>query len=203
MLPGFPRQLIVYTLVLLGCAASSEINAQDTSLPADIREDAYALYSDLYRNANWIEPDELLAIAIDAGSSLVAKGCLTPRNREDQSLIDNFLEVNQQQHRWEAKFDFGRPYKMLDAAAQSAVDNCFMARHDPNRPKCPAPFAKISFIRYLSVPGFNRSHARALVSTSRVCGGLCGNGGMTVYRRTNRGWQKEENSFASGCIWIF
>jgi hypothetical protein len=72
--PSFPRQVIVYIIVVLACAATSDIKAQDTPLPsaaplpADIRQDAYALYSDLYRNANWLEPDELLAIAIGTAS---------------------------------------------------------------------------------------------------------------------------------------
>lgn len=82
---------------------------------------------------------------------------MKPRNREDQSLIDNFLEVNQKQHQWEARFDFERPYKLLDTAAERVVQNCIMAFHRPDGPKCPTPFAKIRFIRYLSVPGFNRS----------------------------------------------
>src|SRR5260370_22679917 len=110
--PTFSRQVILYSVVLLACAVTSDIEAQDTAppsaapLPADIRQEAYALYSDLYRNANWLEPDELLAIAITTASQDLG-GCLKPRNRDDQSLMDNFLKVNHDHHRWEARFDFG------------------------------------------------------------------------------------------------
>jgi len=141
--------------------------------------------------------------AIGSAASPDLRDCLKPRNREDQSLIDNFVEVNQKQRRWEARFDFGRPYKMLDAAGESVVQNCIMSSHRPDGPKCPTPFAKIRFIRYLSVPGFNRSRTRALISTSRVCGGYCGNGGMAVYRRTDRSWQMGKSSFANGCAWVY
>ena len=94
--PCFSRQVIVYGVIVLGCAAVSGIKAQNAPLPsaaplpADIREDAYALYSDVYRNTNRLEPDELLAIAIGTATLAHFKECLKPRSREDQTLIDNF-----------------------------------------------------------------------------------------------------------------
>jgi len=50
-----------------------------------------------------------------------------------------------------------------------------------------------------SAIAFNASHTTAALSYSFVCGMLCGNGGVVVFNKTNRGWVKSDENCG---IWI-
>ena len=64
-------------------------------------------------------------------------------------------------------FNFGRAYRLIPTAEIHRAINCIQG----HKPGCEA-YAKMRYVRFLSVPVFNRDHTRALVAISRACGGL-------------------------------
>ena len=163
----------------------------DTSL-----DESYELYSSIYKNDQSLEPEEALAIAEEA-TDVSSYGCrLKPVTQEEREMVGAAGALGEPHLKWESRFNFGRAYRLIPTAEIHRAINCIQG----HKPGCEA-YAKMRYVRFLSVPVFNRDHTRALVAISRACGGLCGNGSLQVYRKTRAGWEREPDSFAR-CIWI-
>jgi hypothetical protein len=194
--------------LLLGAApvcraqnSSPGAKSQGALLPEDVAREAYDLFSSIYRNSSSLAPDEVLAIGQRVYSQTGdARQCVKPRTGEERLMLDNFIQLNQVPHVWEARFDFGRAYKLVGERETNEAIDCI---HPVGRvaPKACEQYVNVRFVRFLSAPGFNRDRTRALFAFNRVCGGLCGNGTVLVYRKTARGWEEEPRTFAT-CLWV-
>jgi hypothetical protein len=190
--------IVTLTLLFFGAAGWLVAQGSPVPLPRDVADDAYALYSYIYRHSNWPDPNEVIAVAQDA-APFRNDVCVKPQTGDERAMVDNAIRLSRDQHTWEARFDFGRPYKLLGKAeAIEAIDCIQRVRNDQNICK---PYRTMRYVRYLSAPGFNHDHTRAVVCISRVCGGLCGEGNCSVYRKTGQAWERDERGFAS-CIWV-
>jgi hypothetical protein len=166
-----------------------------------VPEESYALYSAVYKN-NALEAGEVMGIAEDSGIEPFRETCFKAATKEEQEMVDAARALGDVHAVWESKFDFGRPYKLIPAAEKNRAIDCVQGyTHGKPLAGCEA-YLKMRFVRFFSVPVFNRDHTRALVEISRVCGGLCGNGSMQVWRKTGSGWEKEADSFAK-CVWEY
>jgi hypothetical protein len=163
--------------------------------------ESYALYSSIYRNSNSFEPDELIGIAVKA-KEVHREDCLEPVTREERMMVDAASKLIGHHREWEEQFDFGRAYRLIPSVETNKAIDCIIGSKGGRNPQECAAYARMRYVRFLSVPAFNRDHTRALVEISRVCGGLCGNGSLQVYRRTRGGWKLERDSFAK-CMWIY
>jgi hypothetical protein len=187
---------------LVAQAGRSAYQSAAGPLPQDVADDAYALYSYIYQHPNRFDANEVIAVVQDVApfrNDASSKTCVKPETGDDRTMVDSAIRLSQDQHAWEARFNFGRPYKLLGKAeAVEAIDCIQRVRNDQSTCQ---PYKAMRYVRYLSAPGFNHDHTRAVVCTSRVCGGLCGEGNCSVYRKTGQAWEREEKSFAS-CIWV-
>jgi hypothetical protein len=160
------------------------------AIPANIANDAYELYSFILKSAN--------AIAIDVGAQ-TNRTCIQPRSQEARAMAAELDRLANQKYAWEARFKLGHEYQLLSGEEiKKAFSPCLTGPSDP----VPCPESKITEVWHLSAPGFNPDHTRALVSVSRLCGGLCGEGSIRVYRKTVDGWKREDDDFAT-CVWIY
>jgi hypothetical protein len=160
--------------------------------------EAYSLYSAIYRSGS----AELLGIAASPlpfkDSSL---SCLKPSTPEEREMVKAAKNQVVGRVEWKRQFDFGRAYILIPAAeTNKAIDCIQFATRSGALTECD-PYVKLQYVRFLSIPIFNRDHTRALVAASRVCGGVCGDGGVFVYRKTRDGWEFEKDSFAK-CHWV-
>ncbi len=162
-------------------------------------KDGYALYSSIYRSSNSIAPDEVLAIAAEPLILSAMPGiasCLTPSTDEERRMVDaaNTLRTNKGQ--WKRRFDIGNAYLLIPPGEINNAIGCVSSHgRQSSGGHCDA-YAHVRFVRFLSIPIFNRDHTRALLGIDKACGGLCGNGDTRVYRKTREGWKVEANSFA-------
>lgn len=163
----------------------------DTSL-----DESYELYSSIYKNSQSLGADEMIAVGQEAASVSSNAYCLKPVTQEERRMAGAFLAVGAQHLKWERRFNFGRAYTLIPLAETKKAIDCIQEY----KPGCEA-YSKMRYVRFLSVPVFNRDHTRALLAISRACGGLCGNGSLQVYRKTRAGWEREPDSFAQ-CMWI-
>ncbi len=178
------RRMIALLTVWLGLMSYA-----DTTL-----DESYELYSSIYKNSQSLEADEMIAIFEEAAPISSHAYCLKPVTQEERRMA--FLAKGVQQVKWERRFSFGRAYQLIPTAEAKKAIGCIQEY----KPDCEA-YAKMRYIRFLSVPVFNRDHTRALLAISRACGVLCGKGSLQVYRKTRAGWEREPDSFAQ-CIWI-
>jgi hypothetical protein len=188
------------TQVLLACIAPFIVAAQSrppVPIPDDLARDAYEIYSALYRTPpRWdrLEPDEFIVIASGAispdkkGTSVLVR----PHSAEERQMLRGLLDLSKIRYTWQARFDFGRQYRILSEPDLAALGDCRFegfAGH-PDDPKC-APFTKVLRGRSFSLPSFNKSRSRALVFVAKWCGFLCGGADYTIMRRTASGWEIE------------
>jgi hypothetical protein len=196
-------RVVTLTLLCSGTAAWLVAQGGAVPLPRDVADDAYALYSYIYQYSNSLDPSEVIAVAQDIapfGDDASTRECLKPETGEDRRMVENAIRLSQGKHKWEAQhFNFGRPYKLLDQAQANEAIDC-IGKVGKDQSTC-QPYRTVRYVRYLSAPAFNHDHTRALVYISRLCGGLCGDGNVSVYRRTRHSWEREDKSFA-GCVWI-
>jgi hypothetical protein len=163
--------------------------------------ESYALYSSIYKSTNWLEPDEIIGIAAKS-TAVVHEGCLDPATKEEQMMADAARTLSRYHAEWKQQFDFAHVYRLIPSAETNKAINCISAAsRGGDVPGCTA-YAKMRFVRFFSIPVFNKNHTRALVAISRVCGGLCGNGSLQVFRRTHGVWEPEADSFAK-CSWAY
>jgi|ERR1017187_3114288 hypothetical protein len=196
-------RVVTLTVLCFGAAGWLVPQGATVPLPREVADDAYALYSYIYQHSNWLDSSEQMAVAEDIApfrNDASAGGCLKPETSEERTMVDNAIRLSQDKHKWEAQhFSFGRPLKVLsETQAKEAIDCIGKFQKDQNICQ---PYKAMRYVRYLSAPGFNHDHTRALVQISRVCGGLCGNGSVSVYRKIRQSWEREERSFAT-CIWV-
>jgi len=166
---------------------------------AAIAANAYEIYSALYEGPQ----TEPLAFAEDSLTDIpqVEGSCLKPSNPEERELTDAFVAANKQSHRWEKKFSVSSNYILLSAREARTAESC-VERHAQNA-EC-KPFATIRHVRYLGVPGFDRSYTKALVSVVKKCGRYCGSGGIFAVEKTDGQWRRSETSdFVRECSWMY
>jgi hypothetical protein len=158
---------------------------------------SYSLYSAIYRSQT---SSERLGIAATPLSFPRDLACLRPSTPEERQMVEGATNQVVGSVQWKREFDFGRAYTLIPAIEVNKAIDCIQFSRRDSAAGC-EPYAKLKYVRILSIPVFNKDHTRVLVATSRVCGGLCGNGGVFVYRKTAQGWEWEKNSFA-GCHWV-
>ena len=162
--------------------------------------DAYAVYSDLYK-----EPaGEPLVFSNDSITDIpqVNGSCLKPSTPEERELTAAFEAANQQTHGWEEKFTVAQGYRLLTHSQASDAQACIQT-HMQDAAKC-APYAQVHHVRYLGVPGFDQARTHALVSVVKMCGRYCGNGGIFEVEKSRAGWKRSDPSdFTRECSWMY
>ena len=165
-----------------------------------VAAEAYEIYSSLYQ-APQPEP---LAFADESVTDIpqVDGSCLKPTTPEEHQMADAFVTANKQSHRWERRFSIPAEYRLLSRDQAENALNC-IERRKQDSASC-EPYKQLLHVRYLGVPGFDRTHTRALVSIVKKCGAYCGSGGIFVMERTGNSWRRAEaTEFAQGCSWMY
>ncbi|HEY3626207.1 MAG TPA: hypothetical protein VGL00_07980 [Terracidiphilus sp.] len=162
--------------------------------------EAYEVYSALYHEA----ADEPLVFSNDSVTDIpqVNGSCLRPSTPQERELTSAFEAANQQTHRWEQKFSIPQGYRLLSRSEASDAQNCLQS-HAQDAARC-QPYKQIRHLRYLAVPGFDRTHEHALVSVVKMCGHYCGNGGIFEVEKTGGTWRRSKpGDFTSECSWMY
>lgn len=162
--------------------------------------DAYEVYSALYQ-----EPmDEPLAFSDESVTDIpqVNGSCLKPRTTQEHELTDAFEAANRQSRRWERKFIIPAGYRLFTRAEAAQVQVC-LETHFQDAARC-AAHKEIRHVRFLGVPGFDRTHTRALVSVVKMCGRYCGSGGIFEVEKTGGTWRRSApGDFTRECSWMY
>jgi hypothetical protein len=158
--------------------------------------ESYALYSSIYKNTQALEADEAVGIAENA-LAIPFLECVKPATQEEREMLEGARAAREQHVMWQARFDIGRAYTLIPATETDKAINCVQGHAQA---KGCESYVKMRYIRFFSVPVFNRDHTRALIAIYRGCGGLCGEGSLRVYRKTSAGWEREPDTFAK-CVW--
>ncbi len=162
--------------------------------------DTYEVYAALYQ----APMDEPLAFAEDSVTDIpqVNGSCLQPSTAQERELTDAFTAANGQSHRWEQKFAIPQGYRMLPHDEAEEALGCLQA-HTQDGDRC-GKYKGIRHVRFLGVPGFDRSHTRALVSVVKMCGGYCGNGGIFEVEKAGGTWKRADTTdFTRNCSWMY
>ena len=166
----------------------------------EISADAYGVYSALYQ-----EPQpEPLAFAEDSRTDIpqVNGNCLKPSTPQEHEMADALVIANRQSHRWEKRFAIPAGYQLLSQSASAKAQDC-LASGGKSGAGCGA-YQSLRHVRYLGVPGFDRAHARALVSVVKMCGIDCGSGGVFEVKRAGGTWVRSEPiDFTRECSWMY
>ncbi len=195
----WPKMSVTFILCVAFLVSCAKWTADSSFVSATVPgSECYSLYSSIYRNATDLAPDEVIGIVGKPMPLRFVQSCFRPSTGEERQMVAAASKSSPPQAEWARKFDFGRPYILIPPSkADQAVDCIGINR---NSRGCEA-YAKLRFVRFLSIPIFNKDHSRALVAINRTCGGLCGNGGFQVYRKTQGTWVLESNSFVK-CYWV-
>jgi hypothetical protein len=162
--------------------------------------EAYEVYSALYHGEN----DEPLVFSEDSVTDIpqVNGSCLQPSTPEERELTDAFVAANQHTHRWEKKFVIPAGYQLIPRSEASLAQTC-LETHNQDATRC-APWKAIRHVRFLGVPGFDRTRTRALVSIVKMCGSFCGSGGIFEVERSGATWKRSQPSeFTRECSWMY
>ena len=162
--------------------------------------DAYEIYSALYQ----APMDEPLVFSNDSVTDIpqVNGSCLKPSTALEHELTDAFEAANRQSHHWEQKFTIPQGYQLMSRGQASEVQTC-LETHGQDAARCEA-YKQVRHVRFLGVPGFDRSHTRALVSVVKMCGRYCGSGGIFEVEKTGGTWRRSEPSdFTRNCSWMY
>ncbi len=165
-----------------------------------VSADAYEIYSALYQQPQ-LEP---LAFAEDSRTDIpqVNGSCLKPSTPQEHEMADAFAAANQQSHHWERKFTIPAGYLLLPRSATTKVQDC-LASGGKSGADCDV-YRSLRHVRYLGVPGFDRAHARALVSVVKMCGIDCGSGGVFEVKKAGSTWiRSEPTDFTRECSWMY
>jgi hypothetical protein len=178
-------------------AATSPLNQPGGgAVPAE----AYDVYSGLYQAPT----QEPLAFAENSVTDIpqLDGSCLKPSTAEEHEMADAFVAANRQSHRWEQKFSIPQGYRLLAHGETVQAQTC-LASHGRDATACEG-FKQIRHVRFLGVPGFDRTHIRALVSVIKNCGGFCGSGGIFAVEKTGGTWQRSATTdFTRDCSWMY
>ena len=162
--------------------------------------EAYEIYSALYHSPL----SDALAFSDESLTDIpqVGGSCLKPSNPAEHEMADSFVAANQQSRRWERHFSMKQPYRMVPANELSQLQAC-LASHGRNGGDCDK-YKDLRYVRLLGVPGFDRSHTRALVSVIKSCGKFCGSGGVFEVEKKAGSWQRSALSdFTRDCSWMY
>lgn len=162
--------------------------------------DTYEVYSALYE----APMDEPLVFAENSVTDIpqVNGSCLQPSTPQEHELTDAFTAANRQSHRWEQKFSIPQGYRLLSHDQAGQALGC-LKTHAQGSAQC-ANYKDVRHVRYLGMPGFDRSHTRALVSVVKMCGGYCGSGGIFEVEKSGDTWKRSDNTaFVSNCSWMY
>ncbi len=161
---------------------------------------AYEVYSPLYQASS----DEPLVFASESRTDIpqVGGSCIKPSTPAEHEMSDSFNAANQQSHLWEQNFTIPQGYTVLSAADTAQAQACLQA-HDTTSARCSA-FGKLRHVRFLGVPGYDRTHKRALVSVIKNCGGFCGSGGIFAVEKRGATWVRSDTTdFTRDCSWSY
>ena len=162
--------------------------------------EAYEVYSALY-----LAPmDEPLVFSNDSVTDIpqVNGSCLRPSTPQEHELTEAFETANRQSHRWEQKFTIRQGYRLMPRSQTAETQAC-LETHGQDTARCEA-YKQVRHVRFLGVPGFDRSHSRALVSVVKMCGRYCGSGGIFEVEKTGGTWRRSEpNDFTRNCSWMY
>jgi hypothetical protein len=162
--------------------------------------EAYDGYSALYR-APMQEP---LVIAQNSVTDIpqVGGSCLKPSTPQEHEMTDAFVAANQQAHRWDQNFTIPAGFQLLPPNEVAQVQSC-LETHGRDAAKCNR-YKQIAHVRFLGVPGFDRTHTHALVSVIRSCGSYCGSGGIFAVQKSAGTWQRSDTTgFTRDCSWMY
>jgi uncharacterized protein YbdZ (MbtH family) len=162
--------------------------------------DAYEVYSALYQDP----VNEPLVFAAESVTDIpqVNGSCLQPSTPDEHVMTDAFVAANGQSRLWEPKFAIPQGYRLIPRSEARVIQSCLESHfEDPGR--C-AGYKNIAHVRFLGVPGFNRSHTQAIVSVVKMCGGFCGSGGIFVVERSGHTWRRAATTdFTRECSWMY
>jgi hypothetical protein len=178
-------------------AATSPLNQPGAGV---VPADAYEVYSGIYR----IPSPDPLAFAENSVTDIpqVDGSCLKPSTPGEQEMADAFVSANRQSHRWEQKFSIDQGYRLLPRDEVTKAQSC-LATHGRDAAAC-VDNKQLRYVRFLGVPGFDRTHTHALVSVIKSCGGFCGNGGIFAVEKTGGAWQRSPTTdFTRNCSWMY
>jgi hypothetical protein len=167
---------------------------------APVPAEAYEIYSALYA----APAADTLAFSEDSQTDIpqVGGSCLKPNTPEEHEMADAFVAANQLSHPWEQRFSIAQGYRLVSRGELPALQTC-LAAHGHGGGECDK-YKGLSYVRMLSVPGFDGKHARALVSVIKSCGKFCGTGGIFEVDKKGETWQRTPVSdFTRGCSWMF
>ena len=170
---------------------------------SQLTADSYAFYSTIYRNRSDFAQGEVIAIASHPADFPPPPAC-APKTRtsEDANMLENAKRQVPAGLLWQERFEFGRSYLLIPPSEVNEAIDCLVSRaRGSASPKC-VRYKDVQTVRFLSIPAFNLDHTRALVSISKVCGGLCGGGGTLVLALRDGRWVQEPNAFAM-CTWVY
>lgn len=162
--------------------------------------DAYAVYSALYQTSS----DEPLVFAAESRTDIpqVGGSCLKPSTPAEHEMSDAFVAANAQSHLWQQSFTIPQGDSVLSPADTVQAQACLQA-HDTTSAAC-APYKGVRHVRFLGVPGFDRSHTHALVSVIKNCGGFCGSGGIFAVEKHSSAWVRSDTTdFTRDCSWSY
>jgi hypothetical protein len=163
--------------------------------------ESYEIYSALYQ---MIPVQEPLAFAEDSITDIpqVDGSCLKPSTPQEREMSEAFEAANQKSHRWEKKFTIPDGYRMLTRREATQAQAC-IENHAQDTSQCES-YKQLKHVRFLGVPGFDHSHARALVSVVKMCGDFCGSGGIFEVEKTGGRWQRSDSTdFTRNCSWMY
>ena len=161
--------------------------------------EAYEVYSALYQSS-----DEPLVFSEDSVTDIpqVNGSCLRPSSQDEREMTDAFQAANQQSRRWEKRFVIPGGYRLIPRSEAAVVQTC-LETHGRDAARC-GRYKDIRHVRFLGVPGFDRAHARALVSVVKMCGGFCGSGGIFEVEKVGGVWRRAEaTDFTRECSWMY
>lgn len=162
--------------------------------------DAYEVYSALYQSGT----GEPLVFSEDSVTDIpqVNGSCLQPSTKAEREMTDAFVAANRQSRRWEEKFAIPSGYRLIPRSDAAVAQTC-LETHWQDAARCD-PWKEIRHVRFLGVPGFDRTHTRALVSVVRMCGSFCGSGGIFEVQKIGGTWRRSPPSgFTRECSWMY
>ena len=174
--------------------------SQSARRRSEISAEAYEVYSDLYQQP----PQEPLAFVEESKTDIpqVNGSCLKPSTPQEHEMTDALVAENRQSHNWEKKFTITAGYLLLPGSEIAKVQDC-IASSVKSATACQV-YGSLRHLRYLGVPGFDRTHTRALVSVMKVCGNQCGSGGIFEVEKAGNTWKRSETTnFFSDCSWMY
>lgn len=161
---------------------------------------AYAIYSALYQQPT----NEPLVFGENSQTEIpqVGSSCLKPSTADEHELSDAFNAANAQSHGWEPKFTIPQGYRILPPMQTAQAMACIEA-HGHGPASCSA-YKGVLHVRFLGVPGADKSGTHALVSVIKSCGPDCGSGGIFEVEKNGDTWQRAPSTdFTRDCSWMY